>query len=140
MHLGYIMKATFTDFLSSSPIYKNICDTPEAQNVFENILSTDKNIIAMINAIEANKPALSGCIQEVQNYYRQQNSSTFDIQQRRYRTALGTMVKIVLEPFGYQKFSQKRLPKRQGGIIVSASTYVLTGQPTLKVVRKIEPV
>ena len=134
------MKSTFIDFLSSSPIYKNICDTPEAQHIFENILSKDANIIAMIDAIEANKPALSGCIQEVEDYHRQQSPSTFDLQHRSFRNALGTMVKVVLEPFGYQKYSQKRLPKRQSGIIVSASTYALTGQATLKVVRKIERV
>ena len=134
------MKATFSDFLHSSPIYKNICDTTEAQHIFENILSKDSNIISMIDAIEANKPALSGCIQEVEEYYRQQSHPAFDLQHRSFRNALGTMVKIVLEPFGYQKYSQKRLPKRQAGIIVSASTYALTGQARLKVVRKIEPV
>ena len=134
------MKATFSDFLDDAPRYKNICDNAEAKYIFDNILSTDDNIIAMIDAIQANKPALAGCIAEVEEYHRLRSVPTFDIQERNYRQALGTMVKIILTPFGYQKHSEKRLPKRPQGIIVSASTYALTGNPTLKVIRRIEAV
>jgi len=134
------MKATFKDFLDNSPTYRNICHTPEAKHIFENILSKDSNIIAMIDASNDNKAALSGCIREVEEYHSNHPTTSFDIRERRFRQALGTMVKVILEPFGYQKQSEKRLPKRKGGIIVTASTYALTGTASLKVVRKIEPV
>lgn len=132
------MKSSFADFIKEMPVYQKFDGNRDAIYIFENILSRDENIIGMIDANEAGKPALSGCIQEVEAYYLSQATPTFDLTDNFTKTALGAMVKVILDPFGYQSKSQKSIPKSCNPRFVgSAMTYEKTGQPTMKVERAI---
>ena len=73
------MKATFNDFITNAPNYKKYDGDATAIYIFENILSRDENIIAMIDTSESGKPALSACITEVENYFLSLNNSFFDL-------------------------------------------------------------
>jgi hypothetical protein len=133
------MKASFRDFIAHNPNCKKYDGNPEAIHIFENILSKDDNIIAMIDATEANKPALSACIQEVENYYKNLPSPTFDLTDNFTKQALGRMVKTILEPFGYQPDTQKDMPKScSAEFVTSATVYKYVGNATMMVVRKID--
>ncbi|WP_018704811.1 hypothetical protein [Anaeromusa acidaminophila] len=135
------MKATFSDFLQKAPNYKKFSGNAEAIHIFDTILSEDQNIIAMIDISEAGKPALCACLAQIENYYESQSSPQFDLKDNFTKQALGTMVRIVLEPFGYLTRSQKDIPKSyQPKYVTSAMTYEKTGIASMKVVRRIEPV
>lgn len=135
------MKSTFNDFIQKAPNYKKFDGNADAIHIFENILSKDENIIAMIDISEAGKPALCACLSEIENYYLCQSSPIFDLTDNFTKQALGTMVRIILEPFGYLTKSQKDIPKSyQSKFITSAMTYARTGIATMKVVRRIEEI
>lgn len=137
------MKATFNDFITNAPNYKKFNGNSEAEYIFNNILSRDDNIIAMIDLSNnnINLPALCASITEIENYYSSKTNPIFDLKDNFTKQALGTMVRIILEPFGYQTKSQKDVPKAYGSKFVkSAKTYELTGTPTMKVVRIITEV
>ena len=132
------MKATFNDFITNAPNYKKYDGDATAIYIFENILSRDENIIAMIDTSESGKPALSACITEVENYFLSLNNSFFDLNDDFAKQALGRMVKVILEPFGYLPKSQKDMPKAcNSKFVKSAMTYKLTGPASMKVIRTI---
>ena len=138
------MKATFEDFIKLAPNYNKFDGNAQARHIFEKILSNDDNIIAMIDVSEAGKPALCACLKQVEDYYLDQqipllDPDLFDLRDNFTKQALGTMVKIILEPFGYQPSSQKNIPKKyQAKFVVSAMTYQKTGPASMRVVRRIE--
>lgn len=135
------MKATFNDFIQKAPNYKKFDGNSEAIYIFENILSDDDNIIAMIDISEANKPALCACLSKVESYYKQQSSPIFDLKDNFTKQALGTMIRIILEPFGYLTKTQKDIPKSYNAqFFTSAMTYSKTGSATMKVVKRIEEI
>lgn len=132
------MKATFNDFIKKAPNYKKFDQNPDAIFIFENILSKDENIIGMIDISETGRPAICACINEIELYYTSQTNSTFDLTDNFTKQALGTMVRIVLEPFGYLAQKQKDIPKSYNTqFVTSATTYSKTGPATMKVVRTI---
>jgi hypothetical protein len=138
------MKATFLDFIQNAPNYNKFENNAQAKHIFENILSDDTNIIAMIDVSESGKPALSACLTQIEEYYLNQqipllDPDLFDLRDNFTKQALGTMVKVILEPFGYQPSSQKNIPKKyQAKYVKSAMTYEKTGSASMKVVRRIE--
>ena len=137
------MKTNFLDFFNKYSKYKKFENNKEADYIFTNILSKNENIIKMIDMSDANTPALCACLPEIYNYYYSLNSPTFDLLNDYFaRQALGTMVKFILEPFGYLKNSPKEIPKNyQPSIISSAMTYKY--EPNIakfKVVRSIQAV
>ncbi|OFV71149.1 hypothetical protein [Acetobacterium wieringae] len=135
------MKATFNDFIAKAPNYKKFDGNSEAIHIFENILSDDKNIIAMIDISEAGKPALCACLSQIENFYQNQVSPIFDLRDNFTKQALGTMVRVVLEPFGYLTKSQKDIPKSFNALFVtSAMTYTKSGPATMRVTRRIEEI
>jgi len=135
------MKATFNDFILKSPSYKKFDGNSEAIHIFENILSTNENIIAMIDVSEEGKPALSACLSQVESYYKNQASPIFDLQDNFSKQALGNMVRVILEPFGYLTKSQKDIPKRfNAQFVTSATVYVKTGPATMRVVKHVEEI
>ena len=132
------MKATFNDFILDAPNYKKYDGDPTAIYIFEDILSKDENIIAMIDTSESNKPALSACINEVESYFLSQQNPFFDLNDDFAKQGLGRMVRTILEPFGYLPKSQKDMPKScNSQFVKSAMTYDLTGKASMKVVRTI---
>jgi len=132
------MKATFNDFIQNAPNYKKFDGNLEAIHIFKNILSDDDNIIAMIDISEAEKPALCACLSQVESYYKSQSSPIFNLTDNFTKQALGTMVRVILEPFGYLIKSQKNIPKSfNPQFVTSAMTYAKTGPATMKVVRRV---
>lgn len=138
------MKAVFADFIHNAPNYNKFENNPQARYIFESILSDDSNIIAMIDVSESGKPALCACLEQVEEYYLKQqiallDPDLFDLRDNFTKQALGTMVKVVLEPFGYKPSTQKNIPKKyQAKYVKSAMTYEKTGAASMKVVRRIE--
>lgn len=139
------MKTTFKDFIQKAPNYKRFDGNSEAIHIFENILSNDSNIISMIDISEAGKPALCACLSQIEDYYLSQVSPIFDLKDNFTKQALGTMVRVILEPFGYLTKTQKDIPKgyhraKDKILVTSAMTYAKTGPATMKVVRCIEEI
>lgn len=132
---------SFSDFINDAPIYRKFEHNSEAIHIFEKILSKEENIIAMIDTSESGKPALAVCLEEVEQYYLSQSTPQFDLQNDFAKRALGAMVRVILEEFGYLKKGQKDIPKRYNSrFVTSATTYELTGVPSMKVVKRIEKV
>ena len=132
------MKATFQDFINDSQNYKKYDGDPTAIYIFEQILSKDENIISMIDTSDSGKPALSACINEVDDYFLTQNNPFFDLNDDFAKQGLGRMVRTILEPFGYLPKSQKDMPKScNSKFVKSAMSYEQTGNATMKVIRTI---
>ena len=133
------MKARYEDFINQNINCKKFADDADAIYIFDNILSRDENIIALIDTSKAGRPALAACIREVEAYYKGRSAPSFDLTDDFTKQALGRMVKTVLEPFGYHPDKQKNLPK---GIsteyVTSSMTYRFSGKATMRVVQKIE--
>ena len=134
------MKATFNDFLSENPNCSKFSGDTNAQAIFE-LLSLDDNIIAMVDASEAGKSALTGCVKEIESYFDNLSNPTIDLRDGFTRTAIGRMIKTILILFGYEVTVQKDLPKAtQSKYFSSASCYEKTGEFSMKVIRTIAEV
>ncbi|MBC7075291.1 MAG: hypothetical protein H5T98_04330 [Syntrophomonadaceae bacterium] len=134
------MKATFNDFLKENPNCSKFANNSDAIAIF-NILSKEKNIIAMIDASDAGKPALSACVNEVESFFENSNNPTIDLRDGFTRTVIGRMVKSILAPFGYEPSIQKDLPKAiSAKYFTSASCYEKTGTASMRIVRTIEEI
>jgi len=136
------MKATFKDFLTEHPTCSQYANNTDAKAMF-NFISEDENIISMIDVTEMGRPALLGCLREIENYFDSKKNSTFDLTDNFTRTAVGRMVATILVPFGYKPIrdSQKSFSQtKKGKYFGSASCYEKTGKATLRVVRTIEKV
>ena len=131
------MKATFTDFIAENLNCTKYADNTDAQHIFE-LLSKDDSIISMVDASESGKPALSPCVNIVEDYFDNQKAPTFDLKDGFTRTVVGRMVKTILAPFGYEPSVQKDLPKAIGArYFTSASCYVKTGIASMRIVKTI---
>lgn len=132
------MKATFVDFIQENHNYKQFEGSSIAEQVFD-ILSQDQNIIAMIEASESGKPALSACVTEVESFYDGLSSTEgFDLNSGYVKQGIGRMVRTVLKVFGYLPCGQKNMPKALcTKYITSASTYKRMGTASMKVVKTI---
>jgi hypothetical protein len=135
------MKTKFSDFIEKAPNYKKFDGNAEAIYVFEKILSRDDSIISMIDTSESGKPALCARLLEVEDYCRNHPKSEFNLTNNFAKQALGTMVRVILEPFGYITEKQKDIPKSyKAQFVTSAMTYSSGGPAIMRVVRKIEEV
>jgi len=136
------MKILFEDFIKQNPIYQKFSTNLEAKYIFEKILATDSNIIAMIdNTSNQKKPALSACVNEVETYYDNQSKSTFSLCDNFVKQCIGSMVKFILEPFGYVSTTQKSMPKSCNiKYIGSAMAYEKLGLATMQIVKRIEKI
>ncbi|MBY6930900.1 hypothetical protein [Clostridium botulinum] len=126
----------FNDFLNYYPKYSSkYTSNPIAKDIF-NELSTLANINKMILASNSNKPALSNCIADVESKFA--NQVVFDLSDNFNKQAVGAMVKIILEPFGYEPIKQKKLPVSSSRFFKSASVYQLTNSPKIKLIQKFD--
>jgi len=133
------MNITFDGFLRENPNCSKYATYPDAVAVFE-LLSEERNIIAMIDASEGGKPALSACVFELESFFDALQNPTIDFNDTFTRTVVGRMIKSILAPFGYEVTQQKDLPKAaRGKYFTSASCYAKTGAATLEVARRIVP-
>lgn len=136
------MKTTFKEFIDKNHSYNSLKGNLVAKHLFEEILSRDENIIAMIDSNEAGKPAICGCLHEVEYYCETHITQDFHLGLNFAKQAVGRMVASIIEPFGYESYSQKRIPNEfKSKFIRSAMTYNKVVDPLkpakLKVVRKI---
>jgi len=127
-------------FLTEWPICKKYYSNADAIAIFE-LMSEDENIINMIEVSETGKPALLGCLKEVENYYDSLKNPIFDLTDNFTRTAVGRMVATILSPFGYKPVVQVNFSKtNKGKYFSSATRYEKTETPTLRIKRTIEKV
>ena len=134
------MKATYIDFISANPNCSNFEDNKDAQKVFD-FLNQDENIIKMVEFADQGKPALAGCVFELEAFFDSMNSTTLDFNDGFTRTVIGRMIKAILEPFGYLVTKQKDFTKnRKGKYFTSASCYSLTGPASMQIVKRVEEI
>jgi len=134
------MKATFEDFLTEWPICKKYAGNGDAIAIFD-LMSDEENIFGMIDVSEAGRPALLGCLEEIENYYDSLEKPIFDLTDNFTKTAVGRMVATILAPFGYRPIVQVNFSKtNRGKYFASATRYEKTETPTLRVKKTIEKV
>ena len=134
------MKATYNDFLFSNPNCSNFTDNEDAKKIFD-FLNRDEIIIKMIEYADQGKPALAGCVSDLESFYDSLNSTTLDFSDGFTRTVVGRMVKSIIEPFGYCVTKQKDFTKnKKGNYFTSASCYALTGKATMHIVKRVEEI
>lgn len=132
------MKATFSDFIFDNLNCSGFENNPDARAVFE-LLSEDRNIIAMIDACENGKPALSACAVEIEKFLSLKDNPTMDLRDTFTKTVIGRMIKSILAPFGYLPSKQNYISKNiQVVFFTSGMCYQKTGEATMHVVKKIE--
>lgn len=131
------MRATFEDFIHFNPTCKKFEDNDDARAVF-NLLSEDGNIIAMVDASEAGKPALSGSVKALEDYFDSLASPQIDLNDSFTKKAIGKMVRTILEPFGFETAYQRDMPKSCAAkYFRSATCYRKTGIASMEIVRTI---
>jgi len=129
------MKATFDDFIRQSPNCKKFEGNADAMLIFE-FLSRDLGIILMIEASDAEKPALTPWAKHIEHLLLDIKNPSISLDDAFTRQAVGLMVKTILEPFGYGVWKQKDLPKgAESTKFQSASVYRRT--PGLKVTMRV---
>ncbi len=131
------MKAVYEDFIAANPNCSNYDTNADARKIFD-FLNQDENIIKMVEFAEQGKPALAGCIFELEDYFDQMQSPIIDFNDGFTRTVVGRMVKTILEPFGYCVTKQKDFTKnKKGKYFTSASCYALTGPATMQIIKTV---
>ncbi len=131
------MKAVYEDFIAANLNCSNYDTNADARKIFD-FLNQDENIIKMVEFAEQGKPALAGCIFELEDYFDQMQNPTIDFSDGFTRTVVGRMVKTILEPFGYCVTKQKDFTKnKKGKYFTSASCYAMTGPATMQIVKAV---
>lgn len=134
------MKAIYDDFIAANLNCSGYQNNADAKKIFD-FLNQDDNIIKMIESADQGKPALAGCVIELEAYYKTLNCTTIDFADGFTRTVVGRMVKTIIEPFGYRVTKQKDFTKnKKGEFFTSASCYSLTGPATMHIVKRVEPI
>ena len=137
------MKATFNDFIKQNPNYNKFANDEDAQRIF-NYLSGDLQIILMLEASDAGRPALTPFAANIEHMLLDTNyEHTISFDDIFTKQAVGLMVKSILEPFGYVPCKQKDIPKSAGAEkFQSASVYRrdVTKTAKLRVKKTIEEV
>ena len=133
------MKATFNDFLEQNPNCSKFKDNADAVKVFE-FLSQDEIIIKMAEACEIGKPALAGCVIDLEKFYANLKNPAIDFEDDFTRTAVGRMIRTILEPFGYRVTKKKDISRSaKCEYFKAASCYELCAPAKLKIVKHIVP-
>jgi hypothetical protein len=120
--MGFEGQKTFQDFIADCNTYKGLVDNPVAREIFVH-LSSIENISWMVNKSKNGRPALEGCIEGTEAQFGGQR--IFDLDSDFNRQALGTMIREILEPFGYEVCGRKRLRHGISNYAASASVYTL---------------
>jgi dynactin complex subunit len=121
---GTPIKATFEGFISTHPSYKKFADDVDMINTF-NMLSQDNFIMQLIEASDFGKPAISAVVQNIEHVFSDPSREHVNSLDDNFtRQCVGTLVKYILQPFGYRVWKQNDLPKLSGSkTIKSASVY-----------------
>ena len=116
------MLNTYQDFINHNPRYQQLESDTYFQDIFK-FLSEKMTIVSMVEACKWNKPALSGCVTQLELKFPdllKQNYNDHFIKQ-----SIGTMIKEVLAAFGYMPLVKKRLLPVKSKYFKSAHTYQL---------------
>ena len=134
------MLATFADFIRQNPTCKKFEYDDDMQNVFD-FLSRSYVLIQLIESSDANKPAIAPVAANIEHFFADTNKSHINTLDDSFtKQAVGLMVKTILEPFGYEVWKQKSLPKSSRATkFQSASTYRLNpiAHRTMKIEKRI---
>lgn len=134
------MKATYDDFIKNNANCSGLASNADAKMVFA-FLNTDAAIIQMIESSEQGKPALAGCVTELEAFYDGMSAPAVDFGDDFTRQAVGRMIKTILEPFGYRVTKKKDISReKKAKYFKSASCYEKTGAATMRVVKRIEAI
>jgi len=137
------MLATFEDFISQNPNCKKYEADDDMRDIFD-FLSQEYVLTQLIDACEAGKPALSPVVENVEHFFMDLSKEhTHSLDDNFTKQAIGLMVKTILEPFGYEVWKQKDLPKNSRATkFQSASAYRFShlAPRTMKVVKRIEEI
>lgn len=125
----------FDDFLKKYPKYGKFANNSVAEQIFKT-MSGLQEIQSMLLASESDKPALSACVSNLEKKYG--NQSIFDFNDDFSKQAVGAMIKVILEPFGYIPIKQKRISPTVSKYFTSASVYKQLQHPRLKIIQKLE--
>ena len=135
------MKAVYSDFITDNKNCSGFKSNKDAEKIFD-FLNQDEIIIKMAECADQSKPALAGCVLELEQFYDGMENPKIDFNDGFTRTVVGRMVKSILKPFGYRVDGKKDFPKNcKGKYFTSASCYKLdTSCATMRIVKRIEPV
>lgn len=134
------MKAHYQDFLQENPNCSGFAENPDAAAIFA-LLSEDASIIAMLDASNAGKPALSATAMRVEEMMEGRTDPQLSLGDGFTRTVVGRMVKTILAPFGYLPSKQKSFSKQvEAKHFTSAMCYEKTGEATMEIVREIREI
>jgi hypothetical protein len=117
------MKISFDEFFNILPNYKCYRESLSAKLIYEDILSKEENIKAMIEYANNNRPALLACIKQVEKYFDSIDDKSFDLNQNHPKQALGSMVKAILMGYGYESYIQREFPKNTSKYVHSSMCY-----------------
>lgn len=126
----------YSDFVKANTRYQSLSENTDFQEIFE-FLSEKDIIVKMLEATKWGKPALSGCVKELEAKF----PFVLDWDDKEYflRQAIGYMVKVVLEPFGYVPNIQKRISPPLNKVFSSATVYKFDQEKArLKLIQKWE--
>ncbi len=101
-------RADFDDFISAYPRHRNLQNNQVARDVFD-YLNELSSIAKMIGTTYSQRlvAGLAPCIPELEQRFLAQRT-TFDfVTDRQSRQAVGSMARVILKPFGFDK---KRIP------------------------------
>jgi len=134
------MKASFEEYLEENPNCKKFTDNTGAIAVFS-FLSDDSNITKMVASSEGGRPALLGCLRELEDFYDGLNERSFSFEDKFVRNSVGRMVATIMAPFGYIPVGQVNFSQtNKGRYFSSANRYEKKGVAHLQVIRKVERV
>ena len=134
------MKATYDIFLKEHTNCSNLASNEDAKMIFD-FLNTDSVIISMIESSEQGKPALAGCVTELETFYDGIANVTVDFNDGFTRQVIGRMIKTILAPFGYLVTKKKDISRdKHSKYFKAASCYAKLGEATMQVVKRIEPI
>lgn len=117
------MSITFNNFLERYPKYLKYGGNKEVLSVFD-LLNKPESVFSMICANKTKKSALSGCVIDVTEHVKRFSDFTLtgpnaDFQKQ----AVGSMVRLILEPFGLVPDKQVRINPALGSPFFSATHY-----------------
>lgn len=108
---------TFKEFKESKQFgkFSTIFATPEAKQIFD-ILSKPINILRMIFANSIDRPALEGCVKEIENTFP---ASFFTDYAKQY---IGTCVRVILHDFYLDPCKVRNIKSKYFGTAAMYST------------------
>lgn len=123
----------FNDFLDAYGKYGRLKGNSSAQGIFD-FLADLTNIQKMILSSDAGHPALGAVIVDLEGNFGQQ--AEFDLANDFNKQAVGTMVKVILQPFGYEPVKPRLIRAGLSKYFRSASVYRrLNTKPPLRLVQ-----